>query len=649
MSSRSHPSVHPVSSGTGPIARLARAASRLRPLRRGADLRVLLAAIPLLALPPLMIFCALLLSLLADARSTDARQDLQNAAQALAIGLDREIAGSIRRLETIADLAAVQPDDLTAFARAGQREIERNDEWRDLVLATPDGRVVHAVARGGRSLQPPSFVPQSHHRETLRTALPTVSDIYSPRPDGTPVASISVPVQVEGRVRWLLSARLDPQLMSRRLADQVERYGALGELIDREGRVVARSRDLAAWYGRPAGGRIAELARGAPSGTSTPFPTTEGEAVLGAWARLPFGWSVALSVPTAPGPALARSMWMLAAIGLALLAGSILLSTAIARRITGMVAEAGRAAQQVARARRPRLGAPAIRQFGVLYDALDEAGERVVDALERERCARETAEAADREKDRFLVMLGHELRNPLNAVGNAGHLLRRRDLSAGQRDGVVEMLQRQSRQLRRLVDDLLDLGRVLTGKFALRAETVEVDRLLRQSIATLGATGQLASHEVSADLEPVSCRIDPARFEQVFANLVGNAIKYTPTGGTIAVRLSRDADAMVLSVRDSGIGIEPQQLQRIFELFVQGPQQAGRAAGGLGIGLSMAKMLVEVHGGTIEARSDGPGRGTELLVRIPCAGPDAQAGASPAATQVEGRDAERTDDAPTPV
>lgn len=359
------------------------------------------------------------------------------------------------------------------------------------------------------------------------------------------------------------------------------------------------------------------LARDAESGTAAPFPAAAGEAPLGAWARLPFGWTVAVSAPADPPPSVTRSLWLIGVLGVLLLGTSVALGVALSRRITGIVAEAGRAARRVAAARPAGLGAPAIRQFSVLFDAMNEAGERVVDALERERSARSAAEAADRQKDRFLLMLGHELRNPLNAVANAGHLLRRRDLSAGQRDGVVDMLLRQSRQLRRLVDDLLDVGRVLTGRFELCREAVDVDVLLRQSIATLGATGQLAGHTVRADLVPVRWSIDPVRFEQVFTNLVCNAVKYTPGGGVIDVRLRRTAAGMILSVRDTGIGIEPAQLQRVFELFVQGGQPEGRAPGGLGVGLSMARMLVEFHGGTIDVRSDGRDLGSEFVVRIP--------------------------------
>jgi signal transduction histidine kinase len=586
--------------------------------RRQVDLRVLLVAVPVLAVLPLMLFSVALLSLLADARTAEARRDLQRTAQTIAIALDREIGGSVRRLETLADLPAASAEEPAAFERIARRELARNDDWSSLLLTDAEGRVVYGSAPAERSV---TQAMRAHLQAVLDTARPAVSDLVVSGTRDRPGAMVSVPVMQSGRARWVLSARLNDDVLSRRLAEQIRRRGATGEVFDRGGRMVARSGEHEAWFGRSAPARYAALLAGSVSGTAAPFPRGDAWAAVGAWSQLPFGWSVGLSLAEDDAPRAGLPLWTVALLGAALLVAALALATAISRRITRLVAEAGRAAQQVAQARRPGLATPEIRQFSVLFDAMNEAGERVVDALERERRARSAAEAADREKDRFLVMLGHELRNPLNAVANAGHLLRRRDLSPGQRDGVLSMLQRQSRQLGRLVDDLLDLGRVLTGKLNLRRETVAIDAQLRQAIATLGATGQLAAHRVSAELESVVCEVDPARFEQTFGNLVGNAIKYTPSGGAIAVALTLEGDTMVLSVRDSGIGIDPAERQRIFELFVQGPQADERAAGGLGVGLSMARMLVEMHGGTIEVRSAGRGRGSEFVVRLPGARP----------------------------
>jgi len=601
-------------------ARIIRWRERVRAaLGPPSDLRILLAAVPVLAVLPLTLFAAGLLSMLADLHGTEVRRELQVTGNALAIGVDRELGGSIRRLHTLADLAAGQQDtDDATFVRVAQRELRRNDDWLNLVLITSDGRIAFS-ARPLPDASGATVTPQSHWQEVLRTGHPTVSDVFEGPLFGVPAVTVSVPVERAGQPRAVLAAQLSPQVLAERLADTVVREGAVGELLDRQGRIVARSIDHAAGFGQAAAPAALALARSRPSGTAEPFPTGTGDAALGAWARLPVGWTLMLSVP-APQASLARPVVLLALLGGGLLVITVVLSTVIARRITGIVARAGHAAREVAQARRPDLAEPAIRQFSVLFEAMNEAGERVVDALERERCARTAAEQADRGKDRFLVMLGHELRNPLNAVANAGHLLRRRDLSPGERDGVVEMLQRQSRLLRRLVDDLLELGRVLTGRFGLRREPVAVEVLLRQSIAALAASGQLSGHQIRVDLEPLTAEVDPARFEQIFVNLLTNALKYTPTGGTVTIRLGRECDALRLSVHDTGIGIAPDQLRRIFDLFVQGPQVEGRAAGGLGVGLSMARLLAELHGGTIEAYSSGPGLGAEFVARIPLEG-----------------------------
>jgi signal transduction histidine kinase len=614
-SSTRYPPRHPVLARGrwGTLLRAPRSAWRRRGERQ-ADLRLLIAAIPVLAVLPLLLFSVSLLTLLDDARSAEVRRDLQRTAQTLSVALEREIGASIRRLETIADLPAARADDLAALQQIASRELARNDDWRNLLLFTPEGQVLFSA----RPAQAPTLVPMRPHiTAVIDTQRPAVSDLFVSGLDGSPTVAVTVPVLQGGRVRWLMAARLNADALSRRLAEQIGSQGAIAELFDRDGRLVARSSDLPRWSAYRAPDAYTALVAGAGSGIAAPFPRGDGELALGAWARLPFGWSVALSLETEAVRQERRPLWMLGLLGLVLLAGTLGLAVAIARRITGIVAEAGRAAQAVARARHPRLGTPPIRQFSVLFDAMNEAGERVVDALERERRARTAAETADRQKDRFLLMLGHELRNPLNAVANAGHLLRRRDLTPGQRDGVLEMLQRQSRQLRRLVDDLLDLGRVLTGKLGLRRESVDVDTVVRQSIATLSATGQLGGHTVRAELDPVRCELDPARFEQVFANLFINAVKYTPSGGTITVGLSQHGRWLQLSVRDTGIGIDPAEQQRIFSLFVQGPQAEERAAGGLGVGLSLVRMLVELHGGTIVVHSAGRGHGSEFVVRLP--------------------------------
>jgi PAS domain S-box-containing protein len=230
--------------------------------------------------------------------------------------------------------------------------------------------------------------------------------------------------------------------------------------------------------------------------------------------------------------------------------------------------------------------------------------------------ARAGAEAASHGKDEFLAMLGHELRNPLGAVRNAVMAAR---FSAGERDAALDIARRQVDQLTRLVDDLLDVERVTRGRIQLRTEWLDLASVVRSAVQTarplLDDRGHvLVVEHVAEDLE---VEADRARLEQILVNLLSNAAKYTPPGGRIEVTTAPDGVGAVIRVCDNGVGIETPMLARVFDLFSQSPQTLDRAQGGLGIGLTIVRRLVELHRGLVEARSDGPGRGAEFVVRLP--------------------------------
>jgi signal transduction histidine kinase/CheY-like chemotaxis protein len=236
--------------------------------------------------------------------------------------------------------------------------------------------------------------------------------------------------------------------------------------------------------------------------------------------------------------------------------------------------------------------------------------------LEGERTARGEAEAANHAKDEFLAMLSHELRNPLAAIANAAHVLLACDVQQAYAARAVEIINRQTRHLSRLIDDLLDVARISSGKILLAPEKINLADLVQRSLATLRSCGQLEQHRIVTELAPAWVEGDAARLIQVVDNLLLNAIKYTPAGGRIEIQtLASGQD--VLRVRDSGIGIPPEQLPRIFELFAQGPRSLDRAQGGLGVGLTLADRLVSAHGGHIVAASDGLSKGSTFTVRLP--------------------------------
>jgi protein-histidine pros-kinase len=235
--------------------------------------------------------------------------------------------------------------------------------------------------------------------------------------------------------------------------------------------------------------------------------------------------------------------------------------------------------------------------------------------LVREQAGRAEAEQANRLKDEFLAMLAHELRNPLAALRTGLAVLDK----AGNQDrllaGTRDVMSRQLRQLSRMVDDLLDVSRVSTGKVALHRETVDLAELIARCVAMVAKTGA-AHHEITVRTQPLLVDADPMRLEQVVTNLLTNAIKYTPSGGAISVTARRAGETAVISVEDTGVGMTPDLVERVFDLFVQGERGLARSEGGLGIGLTLVKRLVEMHGGSVTAASEGPGRGSRFTVRL---------------------------------
>ncbi len=256
---------------------------------------------------------------------------------------------------------------------------------------------------------------------------------------------------------------------------------------------------------------------------------------------------------------------------------------------------------------------------------LVELAQRAALALDNARlyadaqAARSQAESANRAKDEFLAMLGHELRNPLAALSNAASLLQQDPAANRMGTRAREVIQRQVSHLARLTDDLLDAARALLGKIDLRSEPVDLSRVVSLAIGTLTATGRLGKHRVIVDLDEAWINGDPVRLDQIVCNLLINAVKYTPEGGTITVRTRREGDDSVLIVADDGVGMSPELAARAFELFVQGERGLDRSQGGLGIGLTLVRRLAELHGGQAEVHSDGEGRGSEFTVRFPAA------------------------------
>ncbi len=259
-----------------------------------------------------------------------------------------------------------------------------------------------------------------------------------------------------------------------------------------------------------------------------------------------------------------------------------------------------------------------------LRDALaarDEADEARNAALDREHAARHAAEAANGIKDEFLAMLSHELRTPLNAILGWSRMLRGGQLDAAKHERALETIERNARAQARLIEDLLDVSRIVAGNMRIDPRPMNLASVVESAIELVRPVADAKGLRVRFVLEPHGQVVlgDDDRLRQVVCNLVSNAVKFTPAGGAVEVRLAFASPHIVLSVTDDGVGISPDFMPFVFDRFRQAEAGAARAHGGLGLGLAIARNLVELHGGTIHAESRGPGLGARFEVRLPVA------------------------------
>jgi signal transduction histidine kinase len=298
------------------------------------------------------------------------------------------------------------------------------------------------------------------------------------------------------------------------------------------------------------------------------------------------------------------------------LVGVALLSGWLQKALTQPILDVSRVAREVMRRRDFSLRARKTTEdeIGELVDSfnamLAETGRRAAQLDE-----------ADRRKDEFLATLAHELRNPLAPLRNALEILRLRGEEPQAAGKAREIMQRQLNQMVRLVDDLLDVSRITTGKLEVRKQPVALEAVIRNAIETARPLIEAQHHELVIELprEPLEVDADSTRLAQVILNLLNNAAKYTPPGGRITLSAAREIDRAVVRVRDNGIGIDAPMLPRVFDMFVQADRSLERTQAGLGVGLTLARRLVELHQGTLSGASEGLNKGSEFTVSIPVA------------------------------
>lgn len=555
---------------------------------------------------------------------------------ALLTAVDTELNSHVTSLQLLASSESLATGDVAEFRDDVARTLPTQPYWRSVSLLLPSGRRLFD-SRDPRDATLPRVRDRDSFEAALRTGRPAIGSLY--REGDTFQFAIRMPVMRDGRAAYVLSVVVDPAAILALLTPQRLPPDWVGVVLDANRRIVARTMDQRRTFGRFAAKSLrAALDRGSEGwfqGT-----TLEGTEVYAPYTRSAFsGWTVALGIPTPVVEAGAAGAQRLLGLGvLAAVLTAILLAMWVSRLISSPIAALASTANALGRGERvttPPRGN--VREVGEVSRALMDAAAAV---REREDALR----AADRAKDEFLAMLAHELRNPLSALAAAAQVLQ----LAGPRDGPAQraaaVVGRQVRHMTRMVDDLLDVSRVTTGKVNLARRPMDLAEVAAATVRAFRSAGRLKDHDVHFEGAPAWVDADEARVEQILSNLLGNALKFTPPGGRIDVRVGLSGDAAVLEVVDNGMGLAPELVSRVFDLFVQGERSLDRGAGGLGVGLTLVRRLAELHGGSATAASEGPGRGACFRVSFPAieAPPAAvDAGATAAGAAASGADGGR--------
>lgn len=595
------------------------------PPRRSFGLYGLLVSVPLLVLLPLLLYSGALLYLMA-ARATDsAEQELAAANHALAAVIEHEFDQVQALLKLAANSELLRPE---AIDRAAADTL-----LAQLSRASPGLLSLAIIDRRGRvtARYPPTLddhiVMRAHHAQAFTSGEVVISDLDTDAQGGWPALSIDYPAWDRGELRWLVTAEISAPHLARLMASQVRARGAVATLLDTQRRMVARTREMETFFGRWPSAQTLEALNSEPEGVKR-FLTLDGNEYLWAWSRLPSShWYLMVGSPSAEADeALRTSMLRLATVGLLLLLLGASATLWVARRIARSTDRMAEAAHRLIRGENPKDGPSGVRQLDTLYDALCQAaaqiGQALADrdrALEAERASRALADEDNRAKDEFIATLSHELRNPLSPIRAAAAVLKSPQVDPALHERSVGVIERQSAAMARLLEDLLDISRISSGRIELDRRPVELSSVMEAAVETARPVIEQRGHRLDIRLPPgpVALDADPLRLGQVFANLLTNAAKYTDPGGSIEVEAVVAGDEVRVSVRDTGIGLEPQALEQVFQKFAQVRGPLDRSQGGLGLGLSLVRALVKLHGGWVLAYSEGLGKGSEFVVGLP--------------------------------
>jgi len=559
--------------------------------------------------------------------------------------VDRELAAVITGLQVLAASPSLAEGDLAAFHAQAKAAVGIAGKSVIVLLERNGDRLVSTAAPFGAAL--PRRLDMGAVGVPFATGKPYVTHLFISESSKQPTLGVVVPVIRGGQVRYVLGA----ELLSERLSSLLRTAGLPADwpaaVLDQDGTIIARTTG-AEYIGKKALPsnweqiRLAEARSGIFSGTSQ-----ESGRALVAFARSgTSGWFTAVAIPASSIHAqLYQSVAFVAAGGAVVLAVALALAWRSANQIAAPVVALRNAAKAMQEGQSPDVQRTGIEQLDALAQGMHDAAAQIrhregklSESLAELRKAHAQLRDEQAKKDQFIATLAHELRNPLAPIRTGVFVLQQNPAQAAAA-GTLSMMERQVSHMVRLIDDLLDVSRIARGKLVLQRENIVLQDVIADACAIAESLLRRGGHAFTLDTppEPICLVGDRTRLAQVLANVLNNAAKFTPAGGSVRLEASTKQDCAEVRITDSGIGIPSHRLADIFDVFTQVSYESLGRQPGLGIGLSLAKLLVQLHGGSIEGRSEGRGHGSTFLIRIPLAScaadrPAAAAAAAPQAT-----------------
>ena len=578
---------------------------------------------------PVVLASGIAIEKIRDGEREAAMRGLTETVRATALIVDREVQGSLSALKALGNSENLDMRDFKAFYRQAAALNQMPDVWTLLLDRTGTQLVNTAVPYG---TPPLASISGDRAAQVIATQQPLITDLLLEPVTEKLLTSFYVPAVAAGGKAFVVAQAFSVDHWKKTALHKELPADWVVAVIDRNGRFIWRSHRIDALLGQQAKPELVSAAAASHDGLIR-HNTIEGIDSYDAFSHSSLtGWTIAVAAPVASVEAAATRAVRLALVGMLLALGAAVLAVAVfGKRFIAAIEGARAGAEALGRGEKPQALKSAVAEVTELNRALVDAGalldaerrSRQAAEAERERLltnetlARETAQAQNVAKDQFLAMLGHELRSPLAAISGATALL---EISGPDTVGAaryLDIIRRQNSHLGHIVNDLLDVSRLVAGKIMLERQALNLADCVNNCVDALRTTDRAASYRIAVQSHPVWISGDSSRIEQILNNLLTNALKFSPQGSEIRISVHEKAGRALVSVHDSGAGLTPELLERVFEPFVQGPPPVNRAQSGLGIGLALVRQLVALHGGEVQAFSAGLDQGSTFSFWLP--------------------------------